>query len=157
MSAGTWEALRWLGLSYTCTLRHLVLLPDRQRAASQSMVYSTSSRVAAAQPSLAWNARASRRLLRHNPLVRLELHPHDADHPAMRRSWQRLLEAQLGGAARDARWATVAERLRIEHRLGQRPAGTWRSDDEEHESRRSTRRSRRRSDVARVVQPEHHA
>src|SRR5205814_410239 len=55
MSLGTWEALRWLDLSYTCTLRRLVLLPDRRHLTSQSLVYSSSS-AWRRQASLAWNA-----------------------------------------------------------------------------------------------------
>lgn len=110
MSPGTWEALRWLDLSYTCTLRRLVLLPDRQSLVSQALVYSSSS-AWRRQASRAWNATLAR-ALRDKPLLRLELHPHDADHAAIRRSWQHLLEAHLDGR-RPMTLAQVAERFRI--------------------------------------------
>jgi predicted deacetylase len=85
MSPGTWEALRCADLAYTCTLRRFVLLPERHAFASRGIVYSTST-AWRRNVSLAWNA-AVAATLRHNPLLRLELHPHDADHPAIRRSW----------------------------------------------------------------------
>jgi len=110
MSPGTWEALRWADLSYTCTLRRLVLLPDRRELVSQSVVYSTAS-AWRRQASRAWNG-AVAALLRHNPLLRLELHPGDADHPAIRRSWQRVLEAHLAHR-RPCTLADVADRFRI--------------------------------------------
>ena len=69
------------------------------------MVYSTSSGWRRAL-SLAWNAGVAV-AERTNPLLRLELHPRDADFPAIRRSWQRLLAAQLHDAGRRA--VTVAE------------------------------------------------
>jgi predicted deacetylase len=95
MSKGTWEALRWPGLRYTCTLRRIVLLPDRRSLSSQGLVYSSSS-AWRRQASLLWNAALSTTLA-DNPLLRLELHPHDADHAAIRRSWQGLLERHLDG------------------------------------------------------------
>ncbi|WP_330835979.1 polysaccharide deacetylase family protein [Piscinibacter sp.] len=110
MSEGTWEALRWLDLSYTCTLRRIVLLPDRRAMVSQSLVYSTSSGWRR-QASLVWNA-AVATLERRNPVLRLELHPSDADHAGVRRSWQRLLEAQLGHR-KPSTLADIADRFRI--------------------------------------------
>ena len=110
MGEATWEALRWLDFAYTCTLRHIVLLPDRQRLASQSIVYSSAS-AWRRQASLAWT-RAVAAHERRNPVLRLELHPHDADHPGIRRSWQRLLESQLGRRI-PRTLAAVAERWRL--------------------------------------------
>jgi predicted deacetylase len=110
MSQGTWEALRWQPLNYTCTLRKLVLLPEMSALTSQSLVYSCST-AWRRQASLAWNAGVAR-ALRHNPLLRLELHPHDADHPAIKRSWQGLLSAHL--AQRHATTLShVAEQFRL--------------------------------------------
>lgn len=102
LSTGTWEALRGLPLSYTSTLRYVYDLdPHRAgdhytqlpRFASQSLVYSTRRawrRVASVQ----WNgmlATANRNV----PLLRLELHPRDADFSGVRQSWQHILRRAL--------------------------------------------------------------
>lgn len=111
MSEGTWEALRWMHLSYTCTLRRVVILPERRHITSQSLVYSTST-AWRRQASLGWNA-AVAVTLRSNPLLRLELHPRDVEHTKIRKSWQRLLGKHL--ADRQAvTLATVASDFRIE-------------------------------------------
>ena len=109
MSHGTWEALRFMDLRYTCTLRRLVLLPDRRHLSSQSIVYSASSAWRRGA-SVVWN-RAVAASLRHNPLLRFELHPQDADHAAIRRSWQRLLAAHLH-ERKPATLSVAAERFR---------------------------------------------
>jgi predicted deacetylase len=153
MSQGTWEALRWLDLRYTCTLRHLVVLPDRRTLTSQSLVYSTSS-AWRRQASLAWN-KAVAAGLRGNPLLRLELHPHDADHAAIRRSWQQLLERHLDGR-RPATLGEVAERHRLETDWDSLGSGLE-LDDEEHEPGGHGTDGGADQHVARVVQPEHHA
>jgi uncharacterized protein len=153
MSPGTWEALRWLDLRYTCTLRQLVLLPDRRALTSQGLVYSCAS-AWRRQASLAWNATVAA-TLRNNPLLRLELHPHDADHPAIRRSWQGLLAQHLAGR-RATTLGVVAERFRLEtewDNLGSDLA----LDDEEHEAGGQPADDGADRDVARVVEPEHHA
>jgi len=49
-----------------------------------------------------------RRIERGNPLLRIELHPRDADFSTVLRSWQRILERAL----RDRRAGTVAEFMR---------------------------------------------
>src|SRR5437764_1178468 len=68
---------------------------------------------------------------RRNPLLRLELHPADADHPAIRRSWQRLLETHL--AERRARTlADVADALRLATDWDRMGTGAE-LDDDEHE------------------------
>jgi uncharacterized protein len=111
LSEGTWEALRWIELSYTCTLRQLVLLPERRAITSQSLVYSTST-AWRRQASRGWNA-AVAAALRRNPLLRLELHPRDAEHADIRRSWQGLLERHL--ADRQAvTLSSVADQFRAE-------------------------------------------
>ncbi|CAG1018701.1 hypothetical protein BURC_03509 [Burkholderiaceae bacterium] len=158
MSHGTWEALRWLDLSYTCTLRRLVLLPDRQSLASQPLVYSTSN-LWRRQASLVWNAVLAKSL-RDKPLLRLELHPHDADHPAIRRSWQRVLAAQLSGR-RAMTLAQVAERLRVAtdwDLLGLDAEDTVpgdASDDHQHEHAGEPADQGAGRHVAREVQAEH--
>lgn len=153
MSPGTWEALRWLDFSYTCTLRRVVLLPERRTFTSQSLVYSTAS-AWRRQASLAWNTTVAA-MQRRNPLLRLELHPADADHPAIRRSWQRLLETHL--TERRARTlADVADALRLATDWDRMGTGAE-LDDDEHEGGGEPADRRADRDVARVVQAEHHA
>ncbi|HEV7912255.1 MAG TPA: polysaccharide deacetylase family protein [Albitalea sp.] len=151
MSEGTWEALRWADLSYTCTLRRIVLLPDHRTLTSQSVVYSSSS-AWRRQVSRAWNC-ALAAMLRHNPVLRLELHPHDADHAAIRRSWQRILEAHLA-QRRPRTLCDVAERFRAstEWDLLGLP-----SDDDEHEFGSRPADDRTDADIARIVETEDHA
>ena len=89
--------------THICTLRRLVLLPERREFVSQSIVYSTSSAWRRAS-SVAW-ARVVAARVRRNPLLRLELHPRDADHAAVLRSWQRI----LGAALQEREAVTVAQ------------------------------------------------
>ncbi|MDB5821033.1 MAG: hypothetical protein JWQ11_4673, partial [Rhizobacter sp.] len=107
MSSGTWQALGKLAatqsLSYTSTLRHLYALgssggTDREAVeprtlTSQSHVYSTRAGWRRAC-SVAWNHTLAS-LQTETPLIRFELHPHDADYPGVLRNWQRLLAKQL--------------------------------------------------------------
>ena len=93
LGPGGWQALARFGFRYTSTLRHIHVLPERRRLTSQSIVYSTSSAWRRAS-SIAWAALVAA-AERRNPLLRLELHPRDADHRGVRRSWQRILEAHL--------------------------------------------------------------
>lgn len=81
MSRGTWEALQEFDFAYTTTLRHFHLLRERRAVPARSLVYSARS---------AWRRWTSRRwnallelALRDAPLVRLGLHPADADHPEL--------------------------------------------------------------------------
>ena len=73
---------------------------------SQSVVYSTSNAWRRAS-SLAWNAGVAF-AERDNRVLRLELHPRDADFAAVKRSWQGILEKAL----RHRKPATVAEFMR---------------------------------------------
>ena len=57
--------------------------------------------------SLAWNGVVDV-LERRNPLLRIELHPRDADFVPVRRSWQKILARALHGR----KPATVAEFMR---------------------------------------------
>jgi predicted deacetylase len=93
MSPGTWDALDAAGFEYTCTLSRIVALPSRASLASRSIVYSTRAAWRRAL-SRGWNA-ALARAQRTRPLLRFELHPGDAEHAALRRSWMRLLERAL--------------------------------------------------------------
>ena len=78
MSEGAWQALAAQPLHYTCTLRDIVRLPQRQRLSAPALVFST--RAAWRRlGSRIWN-RALARLAAASPVLRLELHPHDADY-----------------------------------------------------------------------------
>lgn len=113
MSPGTLAAVRELHFSYTCTLSELIVLPDGERRRSQSLVYSTRA-AWRRSASLAWNALVALRE-RRSPLLRFELHPGDADHAAIRRSWTGLLER----AMQDGRQpVTLRQALRV---AGQAP------------------------------------
>jgi predicted deacetylase len=106
LGPGARAALRERPFEYTATLRQLIQLPNEAVTTSQSVVYSTSSgwrrRV-----SLAWNTCVDF-AERNNAVLRIELHPRDADFPAVRRSWQRILARAL----HRRQPATVAEFMR---------------------------------------------
>ena len=106
LGSGAWQALAMQRFEYTATLRELVHLPGRRAVTSQSIVYSTSN-AWRRQCSLLWNGVVSL-LERRNPLLRIELHPRDADFAPVRRSWQRA----LAHALRDRRAVTVADFMR---------------------------------------------
>ena len=113
---GAWSAIVERPFEYTSTLRQMIHLPSRVPVASQSVVYST-SRGWRRSMSVAWNT-AVAVAERNNPLLRIELHPRDADFTAVRRSWQGVLERAL----RTRKPSTVAEHMRRT-----RPTGTGHS------------------------------
>ena len=118
-SAGTWDALDELGFGYACTLSRLVALPSRRSLHAQSIVYSTRTAWRRAL-SLGWNA-AVASLERSRALLRFELHPGDAEHAAVRRSWMRLLTAAL----REREAVTLSQavqRLLVEEKVPVIPA-----------------------------------
>jgi len=106
LGPGTRQALVERPFEYTATLRQLIHLPGQQVESSQSIVYSTSNALRRGT-SLAWNAMVDL-AERNNPVLRLELHPRDADFIAVRRSWQGILQRAL----RRRRPATVADYMR---------------------------------------------
>jgi predicted deacetylase len=121
LGPGAWAALRsFREFAYTATLRHLHLLPGDARIASQAIVYSTSTAWRRAS-SIVWAA-ALERMLADNPVMRFELHPYDADHAGVRRSWQHALEQAL----RQREASTVAE---LCERWRQDSGPTARADD----------------------------
>ena len=119
MGPGAWAALAGRGFEYTATLRQLIHLPGRQTIDSQSVVYSTSSGWRR-NSSLAWNACVAL-AERRNPLLRIELHPRDADFSDIRRSWQAILEHAL----RDRKACTVAEYMRLCRPAEVGPSTSW--------------------------------
>jgi predicted deacetylase len=94
MSDGAWAAVRGnRDLLYTSTLTHLHLLPVVASLRAPCLAYSTRS-AWRRLGSRAWNT-ALLRPARTLPLVRVGLHPGDADDAAIRRSWQRCLARLL--------------------------------------------------------------
>ena len=89
-----WRALRaQQRFDYTCTLRHIHLLPDERCITAQAQVWSNSAAWRRGL-SVLWNATLATRQ-RRQPVVRLELHPADIDHPVLARSWMGLAREQL--------------------------------------------------------------
>lgn len=89
MSEGSWEAIRTLPFDYTATLQHVYALPQVQAHRSACLTFSTRSawRRMASLPRNAW----VRSRWSQQPLVRLELHPHDADFPMIKKMWTQTL------------------------------------------------------------------
>ncbi|MBA2411425.1 MAG: DUF2334 domain-containing protein [Burkholderiaceae bacterium] len=94
LGAGAWRALRARSdLQYTSTLTQLHLLPERHAIRAPCLTYSV--RQAWRRPtSIVWNTLLAR-LTSSAPLLRLGLHPYDAESTTIRQSWQRLLEKAL--------------------------------------------------------------
>jgi predicted deacetylase len=93
IGAGARAALQRVPFDYTCTLNTLESPPGHLLLHSRSLVYSTRSawrRVA----SRWWNGLHAQRQ-QQAPLLRLELHPQDAEHPAIRRQWSSVLRTAL--------------------------------------------------------------
>jgi predicted deacetylase len=109
MSSAARAALYDTALDYASTRAELLLLPSREALMAPSLVYSTRS---------AWRRRASLQFNRvlaavnqHRELLRLALHPADAQHGEVRASWQELLRAALSTRSVRTEGALVAERL----------------------------------------------
>ena len=88
------DAVREAGFRYTTWLRGVEDLTRREFLASQSLVYSCRNawrRTA----SLAWNGFLFRRL-RHNPLIRLGLHPPDFRHERVWQQIRQIVQDTLG-------------------------------------------------------------
>lgn len=93
MSAGTCKALTHSPFHYTSTRQRLYKLPDWKPLGDPSLVWSVRA---------AWRLRLSavynrwlRHRLRHAPLLRLGLHPVDADHRETVRFWIETLQSAL--------------------------------------------------------------
>jgi len=88
-------AARDLGFSYTTRLKTIVDLPGRKTMASQSLCWSVRS-ASRRIVSLRWNHFLFGQL-RHNPLLRISIHPPDIAHPGI---WRQIL-ALASQAAKD--------------------------------------------------------
>lgn len=93
MSEGAWQALAGSPFRYTTTMRRFHLLASRRDIPARTMVY------AARNATGRWLSRLGNDFLvtaqRSVPLIRLGLHPRDADHPNLIRHLQTTLEAVL--------------------------------------------------------------
>jgi len=145
LSEGTWQALRESPFEYTCTLRQIHFLARGEVIVAQSQAYSTRSAWRRAT-SVGWN-RLLARVQWRQACVRLELHPPDAEHDAVRCCWQRLLRRQL----RTREPVTLSALAR---RAG---AASPASEQQQHELRGREANGPADRDVARVVQSQHHA
>jgi uncharacterized protein len=92
MGDAAWRAMERYPFDYTCTLRRIHLLNERRSIQCQSQVFSSSSAWRRAM-STAWNTSLAARQ-RDASIVRLELHPRDADFANLRQCWQRLARDQ---------------------------------------------------------------
>jgi predicted deacetylase len=94
LGTGAWRALRTRDdLQYTSTLTKLIALPEAHVIAAPCLTYSVRS--AWRRPtSIVWNTVLSR-VTQNAHVLRLGLHPNDAESRSVRRSWQRLLERVL--------------------------------------------------------------
>ncbi len=93
MSSAARAALVDTPLQYAATRRELLLLAAGQTLYAPSLCWSTRSRWRRAA-STPWNALLAL-INARRPLLRLALHPGDADHPEVMRSWQSELHAAL--------------------------------------------------------------
>jgi predicted deacetylase len=112
MNAATWRALEAMAAFDHCSTRlDVFALPGRCALRAPPLVFSTRSRWRRAL-SWAFNAARARRLVRA-PLLRIELHPGDSAHAALRTLWMRTLARALGAQRRQPlRLGQVAARLR---------------------------------------------
>jgi predicted deacetylase len=93
LGPGAWQALRECSFSYTTTLTRFHLLASRSSVFSPSLVYSARNRSGRCLSPPAMSALAA--CLARAPLVRLGLHPPDADSPRLMLHAQRLLASLL--------------------------------------------------------------
>ncbi|MGE5522625.1 MAG: DUF2334 domain-containing protein [Rhodospirillaceae bacterium] len=112
MSRGTWDALPAFDFTYTTTLGRFHLLRARRSLSALSLVYSARS-AWRRSTSVIWNSTLVR-AQRNAPLVRLGLHPADAEYPQLVEHIQRVLDYARRGrqALTKAEFADYAERSR---------------------------------------------
>ncbi|WP_310346418.1 polysaccharide deacetylase family protein [Pelomonas aquatica] len=93
MSPASLKAVGKAGFRHTCTLTEVIALPQRQALKAPSLVFSTRA-AWRRQLSRAWNTYLAHQA-RDTRLLRLELHPGDAEHPDILRCWTGLLTEAL--------------------------------------------------------------
>lgn len=94
LGGGAWRALCARdGLQYTSTLTKFIVLPEAHVIRAPCLTYSVRS--AWRRPaSIVWNTLLSG-ITQDSQVLRLGLHPYDAEFRSVKRSWQRLLERTL--------------------------------------------------------------
>lgn len=104
LSAPAWQALDASGFDHTCTYGRIVRLPTHAALPAPALMFSSRSAPRRAL-SLLRNAGVAR-WSRQAPLLRLDLHPDDADNGRVRRAWtgwlQRALQERLPVRLTDA-------------------------------------------------------
>lgn len=93
MSEGSWQALQGFPFRYTTSFSRIYLLQQRRSLFAPSLVYSARSGWGSALSCSGNDAGA--RMLRDAPLLRLGLHPRDANRPSTVLHCQRMLEKLL--------------------------------------------------------------
>lgn len=94
LGCGAWKALHGHdGLQYTSTLTKVIVLPESHAIRAPCLTYSVRS-TWRRPTSIIWNTVLSR-ITRSSQVLRLGLHPSDAEFPSVTRSWQRLLERAM--------------------------------------------------------------
>ena len=93
LGPGAREALVERPFEYTATLRQLVHLPAQVRGDEPERRLQHLERLASPDARWRWNAVVGAHRAR-NPLLRIELHPRDADFAGVQRSWQTILRAR---------------------------------------------------------------
>jgi uncharacterized protein len=93
MGNGAWEAVRELPFTYTTTFSRFHLLRSGTSVRSPSLVYAARNRAGRFSSPLVADACAA--LLARAPLIRLGLHPPDAQHPRLLLHAQRTIERLL--------------------------------------------------------------
>lgn len=93
LGEGAWQALTDFPFAYTTTLRRFHLLQHNCALPSQSLVYTVRSE-GRRRMSRGWNSLLSRSL-QSNPLMRIGLHPNDANHPDIVRHFRKMIESAL--------------------------------------------------------------
>jgi uncharacterized protein len=89
LSDAAWQALEASRFDHVCTHGRVVHLPSRAALRMPGLMFSTRNSVRRVLSVLRNAGVAS--LSRDAPLVRLDLHPNDADHTGVLRSWTRWL------------------------------------------------------------------
>jgi uncharacterized protein len=93
LNDAAWQVLQDLPFQYTTTIGYFHLLPEQRSLFSPSLVYTARNQIGRTL-----SPRLNKLLattLQRAPLVRLSLHPQDANHPQLIRHAQSLLEALL--------------------------------------------------------------
>jgi predicted deacetylase len=93
LSADSRRALDRAGFDHLCTAHDVTALPQGRSLRVRRMVFSTRTR--ARRIGSVWWARSAGAVRQGDAVLRLDLHPDDADHADVRITWQRVLASAL--------------------------------------------------------------